>query len=68
MSDPAHPDAPLMLTVSGVRGIVGKTMTPEVAENFAAAFGAYIKAASGRDWPLLCLGRDSRPSGAEHTA
>ena len=65
MSDPAHPDAPLMLTVSGVRGIVGKTMTPEVAENFAAAFGAYIKAASGRDWPLLCFGRDSRPSGAE---
>ena len=29
-------DAPLMLSVSGCRGIVGATMTPEVAARFAA--------------------------------
>jgi hypothetical protein len=32
-------DAPLMLSVSGMRGIVGRTMTPAVAADFAAAFG-----------------------------
>jgi phosphomannomutase len=55
--------APLILSVSGARGIVGETMTPTVAAEFAAAFGSFVKAASGRSDPVFCLGRDSRPSG-----
>lgn len=57
------PDAPLMLSVSGARGIVGKTMTPSVAAEYAAAFGSLVTASTKRSSPVLCVGRDSRPSG-----
>lgn len=52
-----------MLSVSGARGIVGRTMTPAVAANFAGAFGSFLKASTGVGAPTVCLGRDSRPSG-----
>ena len=55
--------APLMLSVSGARGIVGKTMTPAVAADYAAAFGSMIRHSAKRAEPTVCLGRDSRPSG-----
>lgn len=61
---PRHDDAPLMLSVSGARGIVGRTMTPSVAADFAAAFGSFIKSTARTKVPLVCVGRDSRPSGA----
>jgi phosphomannomutase len=57
-------EAPLMLSVSGARGIVGKTMTPEVANNYAAAFVSFLHDRLGRI-PKLCVARDSRPSGPE---
>jgi len=57
-------DAPLMLSVSGARGIVGKTMTPEVAHDYAAAFVSLLHERLGRV-PKLCIARDSRPSGPE---
>lgn len=60
MHPPAH-NAPLMLSVSGARGIVGATMTPVVAAEFAAAFGSMLRDDSPS--PTVCLGRDSRPSG-----
>lgn len=47
----------LMISVAGVRGIVGRALTPEVAAGYAAAFGTFI--GRGR----IILGRDSRPSG-----
>jgi phosphomannomutase len=47
----------LMMSVSGVRGIVGETMTPMLAAQIGAAFGAYL--GGGR----VVLGRDTRPSG-----
>jgi phosphomannomutase len=56
-------DAPLMLSVSGARGIIGQTMTPAVAATYAAAFGSFVKSSHGRRAPVLCMGRDSRPSG-----
>ncbi len=60
-------DAPFMLGVSGARGIVGKTMTPEVARRFAACWGSHL--VSGAETiPAVCLGRDSRPSGPELAA
>ena len=65
---PQAADAPLMLSVSGARGIVGKTMTPAIAADFAAAYGSHVKALTGRADPVLCVGRDSRPSGQMLTA
>lgn len=35
--------APLMLSVSGARGIVGRTMTPPVAAEFAGAFATCLR-------------------------
>jgi phosphomannomutase len=48
---------PLKIGITGVRGIVGETFTPEVAVGFAQAFATYLD--SGRI--LVC--RDTRLSG-----
>jgi phosphomannomutase len=48
---------PLKIGITGVRGVVGETFTPEVAVGFAQAFGTYLD--GGRI--LVC--RDTRPSG-----
>jgi len=48
---------PLKIGISGVRGVVGETFTPELVVGFAQAFGTYLD--SGRI--LVC--RDTRPSG-----
>jgi len=50
----------LMISVSGMRGIVGKDLTPELVARHAAALGAWA-AAQGR--PRVVLGRDARTSG-----
>ena len=47
----------LKIGISGVRGVVGETFTPELAVGFAQAFGTYLD--SGRI--LVC--RDARASG-----
>ena len=56
--------SPLMLSVSGVRGIVGKTMTPTVVHSFAAAFASFLNDKL-EQLPTICVARDSRPSGSE---
>lgn len=56
-------DAPLMLSVSGARGIVGKTMTPEVAAAYGGAFGSFLKATTGKASPRVVVGLDGRISG-----
>jgi phosphomannomutase len=48
---------PLKIGISGVRGIVGESLTPELIVSFAQAFGTYLD--SGRI--LVC--RDTRSSG-----
>ena len=48
---------PLKIGITGVRGIVGETLTPELIVQFAQAFGTYLD--GGRI--LVC--RDTRPSG-----
>ncbi len=48
---------PLKIGITGVRGIVGETFTPELIVEFAQAFGTYLD--GGRI--LVC--RDTRPSG-----
>ena len=56
-----------MLGVSGVRGIVGDTMTAEVARRFAWCWGAHL-ATTSDGIPSVCLGRDSRPSGEAYAS
>lgn len=55
----------LMVSVSGVRGLVGIDLTPEVVARWAAAFGVWGKGdgARGRGKPRFVLGRDARTSG-----
>lgn len=48
---------PLMVSISGVRGIVGQSLTPEVIMNYAAAFGLLCRGCK------IVVGRDSRVSG-----
>jgi len=50
----------LMVTVSGVRGIVGSTMTPRVGRDFGYAFGTMLGAGKS-----VVIGRDSRQSGPD---
>jgi len=47
----------LKYSVSGIRGIIGESMTPEVALRFSAAFGNILGGGS------VVVGRDTRPSG-----
>ncbi|MEX0652903.1 MAG: phosphoglucosamine mutase [Phycisphaeraceae bacterium] len=56
--------APLMLSVSGARGIVGQSLTPPMIARYAAAVGSWLREQSDADQPThVVLGRDSRPSG-----
>jgi phosphomannomutase len=61
----------LMLSVSGLRGVVGSSLTPELATRFAAAVGAFLRSpdapatarvAKGKR-PLVVLSRDGRLGG-----
>ncbi len=47
----------LKISVSGVRGVVGESLTPSLVAYFAAAFGEYV--GGGR----VLVGRDTRPTG-----
>ena len=51
----------LMISVSGMRGVVGTDLTPELVARYAAALGAWARRA---DHPRVVLGRDARTSGA----
>jgi phosphomannomutase len=55
MNTPATSD--LMISISGVRGIVGRSLTPELLVRLGEAFGTYMR--SGR----VVVGRDTRVSG-----
>src|SRR5213594_2052817 len=57
-----------MVSVSGVRGLVGTDLTPEVVARWAAAFGTWARDGnrpSGRRAvrPSIVVGRDARTSG-----
>jgi len=47
----------LMIGISGIRGVVGRALTPELLVRFAAAFGTFMR--SGK----VLVGRDTRVSG-----
>lgn len=47
----------LMISVSGIRGIFGSGLTPDVLVQFAAAYGTWLKGGT------VVIGRDSRVTG-----
>src|SRR6266404_3463376 len=56
----------LMVSVSGVRGLVGTDLTPEIVARWAAAFGTWARDGnrpSRRRAPSIVVGRDARTSG-----
>ncbi len=55
----------LIISISGLRGIVGQNLTATVATEYARAFGTFLKntAPTGDQKPSVALGRDSRPTG-----
>ena len=54
----------LIISASGIRGIVGKGLTPEVVARYGAAFGTYVRAAAASEpGAVVFVGRDSRTSG-----
>ncbi len=54
------PPAPLMLSVSGCRGIVGQSLTPDVAARFAAAYGSILRERAKGKRITIVLSRDGR--------
>src|SRR3989339_402446 len=55
----------LIISVSGLRGIIGENLTPQTAVNFGEAFATYLKNLypQFKKRLVVCIGRDSRPSG-----
>jgi phosphomannomutase len=51
------PDNTLMISISGIRGIAGKSLTPEVVTRFAQAFGTWLPPGSA-----VVVGNDTRIS------
>jgi phosphomannomutase len=55
----------LIISVSGMRGVVGENLTPIVAAEYGSAFGTFLRSnidIGSRPF-IVCLGRDSRGSG-----
>ncbi len=63
----AQNQAPLMLSISGLRSLVGQSLTPDLAARYGAAFGSWLQDENPSTDPnqptTVVLGRDSRPSG-----
>jgi len=57
MNETVGPAPPLIVSVSGLRGVVGRSLTAEVARRYVAAFTVGL-----RPGPVV-LGRDGRASG-----
>lgn len=55
----------LIISVSGMRGVIGENLTPVIAAQYGSAFGTFLRdAAMGQNRRLrVCIGRDSRVSG-----
>ena len=57
-------DSPLILGVSGLRGIVGESLTPELAVRYAAAFGEWLwESYKDGSVMVVAVGRDGRRGG-----
>ena len=56
-------DAPLMVSVSGIRGVVGASLHPEVILRFTAAYATWCRRRGAEPGAKIVVGRDGRPSG-----
>ncbi len=56
-------DSPLILGVSGLRGIVGESLTPEVAVRYAATIGTWLNEQMPSRRPYVIIARDGRIGG-----
>ena len=56
-------DSGLILGVSGLRGIVGESLTPEVAVRYAAVVGTWLQEQVGDREPYVLVARDGRIGG-----
>ena len=55
----------LIISVSGMRGVVDENLTVSIAADYGRAFGSFLKEGykGAKENLSVCLGRDSRPSG-----
>jgi len=60
----------LIISISGLRGIVGENLTPSIAADYGCAFGTFLEKEYGRNTQYairnttsVCIGCDSRTSG-----
>jgi len=55
----------LIVSISGIRGIIGENLTPFIAAEFGCAFGTFVKSRNteSKNRLSVCIGRDCRPSG-----
>ncbi|MEM1423977.1 MAG: phosphoglucosamine mutase [Planctomycetota bacterium] len=60
---PATDHAPLMLSVSGCRGITGASFTPETIARYAHAWADDVRAETTTERPTIVVGRDGRAGG-----
>jgi phosphomannomutase len=54
----------LIISISGMRGLVGENLFPETAVAYGSAFAAFLRQRHvGKASLSVAVGRDSRPSG-----
>ncbi len=53
----------LIISISGLRGIVGENLNVTVAADFACAFGTFLKSSKGKKKLSIAIGSDGRASG-----
>ncbi len=54
----------LIISISGMRGLIGENLFPEIASGYGSAFGTFLKKRHvSREKLSVAIGRDSRPSG-----
>lgn len=54
----------LIISISGMRGLISENLFPETAASYGCAFGTFLKQRhAGKDNLTVAIGRDSRPSG-----
>jgi phosphomannomutase len=53
----------LIISISGVRGIVDENLTPSIAAEYGCAFGTFLKEKNFESRLSVCIGQDSRTSG-----
>ena len=53
----------LIISVSGMRGIIGQNLSASIATEYGCAFGEFLKRKKTTGKQSVCIGTDSRPSG-----